>query len=635
MKLVDLFRQIPVAIEVPTTLAVCNPSILATECGWSVLVRALDPIPYSGTNEDYLSSENWLIQYDKDLRPQSRVRLQDEDILENCAEARNGLEDGRLFEWSGQQWGLFSGLQRSQQGYVNSMILAQIDGDCLAHPIVLPSPHHYSREKNWMPWVLGNELYLIYSTKPLEVYRYEARGLVRVHGGTYKFKNSGPMMSGSSQVIPWGNGYLAIIHQRNRAPLVSRFMQKYVMRDPEYQRKKVQFSHCMLLLDRNFNIKVQSSAFHFENDGIEFCAGIACQDDRVLISYGVMDEKARLIELDPSQVDQILGQKIRRPNMARIAPVIEPRVHLPSVGLIVLNYRNFKTTAVRCLDSLWTQRDASRIHVKLLDNGSPDDSMRDIEEYAKQHPELEYECLSENLGFAGGMNYAARQTRGEWLILVNNDTIFLPGSLDNLSRAIASAGPDIAAIGPVTNAAGNAQDYFLEGTYEQIQAAATLFHKIPIGRLLPVYRLDFFCVAIRRTVWDELGGLDPVYGLGYYEDFDFSVKARQAGYRLMMCEDAFVYHRGGTSFKQSDTTKRLIRTNRDLFTGRYPEIALPHKRDGNMETLRLYQNLIESGYPAEFLLERIKLRMKALSQEAPKSIYKRFQWKKALVKLQF
>ncbi len=635
MKLVDWFRQIPVTIEVPTNLAVCNPSILATECGWSVLVRALDPIPYAGTNEDYLSSENWLIQYDKDLRPQSRVRLQDEGILENCVEARNGLEDGRLFEWSGQQWVLFSGLQRSQQGYVNSMILARIDGDRLVHPIVLPSPYHYSREKNWMPWVLGNELYLIYSTKPLEVYRYETRGLARVHGGAYKFKNSGPMMSGSSQVIPWGSGYLAIIHQRNRAPLVSRFMQKYVMRDPEYQRKKVQFSHRMLLLDHNFNIKVQSNAFHFENDGIEFCAGIACQDDRVLISYGVMDEKARLIELDPSQVDQILGQKIRRPNMARIAPVIEPRTRLPSIDLIVLNYRNFKTTAARCLDSLWTQRDASRIHVKLLDNGSPDDSMRDIEEYAKQHPELEYECLSKNLGFAGGMNYAARQTRGEWLILVNNDTIFLPGSLDNLSGAIASAGPDIAAIGPITNAAGNAQDYFLEGTYEQIQAAAAIFHKTPIGRLLPVYRLDFFCVAIRRTVWDELGGLDPVYGLGYYEDFDFSVKARQAGYRLMMCEDAFVYHRGGTSFKQSDTTKRLIRTNRDLFTGRYPEIALPHKRDGNLETLKLYQNLIESGYPAACLLERIKLRMKALSQEAPKSIYKRFQWKKALVKLQF
>ncbi len=636
MKLVDRFKQIPVIIEVPTTLAVCNPSILATESGWSVLVRALDPIPYSGMNKYSLSSENWLIQYDKDLRAQSKIRLQDRYIVENCIEARNGLEDGRLFEWLGRQWVLFSGLQRSEKGYINSMVLVQIEGEQLVQPVLLPSPHHYPREKNWMPWVLGNELYLIYSTTPLEVYRFEGRSLVRVHGGAYKFRNSGPMMSGSSQVIPWGNDYLAIIHQRNRAPMVSRFMQKYVTRDPDYQRKKVQFSHRMLLLDRNFNVKVQSNAFHFENDGIEFCAGIACQDDRVLISYGVMDEKARLIELDPSQVDQILGQKIRRPNMTRIAPVIEPQAIRPSVDLIVLNYKNFKTTAAYCLDSLWTQLDPSRIHVKLLDNGSPDTSMRDIEEYAKQHPELEYECLSENLGFAGGMNYSAQQTRGEWLILVNNDTIFLPGSLDNLYTALASAGPDIAAIGPITNAAGNAQDYFLEGTYEQVQAAAAaIFHKIPIGRLLPVYRLDFFCVAIRRTVWNELGGLDQLYGLGYYEDFDFSVKARHAGYRLMMCEDAFVYHRGGVSFKQSDATRRLIRKNRDLFTSRYPEIALPHKRDGNLETLKLYKNLIESGYPAESLLERIELRMKALSKEAPKGLYKRLQWKKALSELEF
>jgi GT2 family glycosyltransferase len=633
MKLVDLFRVIPTSIEVPTPFAVCNPSVMATGSGWSVLVRALDPLPYSGPEAPYLSSENWLVKYDASLRPQFTTRLLDQEVRERCIEARNGLEDGRLFMWSGRQWALFSGLQRSRRGYINAMILAEVEGDRLCNPIVLPSPHQLSREKNWMPWVMDNELYLVYSTQPLEVYRYTPDGLIRVHGGVAVPKNSGAMISGSSQVIPWGEDYLAITHQRNRAPLATRLMQKYVTRDPDYQRKKVLFTHHMLLLDRHFNIKAQSRAFHFETAGIEFCAGLASQDGRVLISYGVMDEKARLLELDPSQVDRILGQKVRHPNMTRIAPPVQPDRTLPSIDLIVLNYRNFETTAARCLDSLWPQHDASRIRVTLLDNGSPDSSPAQIREYAKGHTQLEYECLTDNLGFAGGMNHAARKGQGEWLLLVNNDTIFPPGTLENLSRALASAGPDIAAIGPVTNAAGNEQDYYLEGTAESVLATAALFHQTPINRLLPVYRLDFFCVAIRRSVWNELGGLDTTYGLGYYEDFDFSVKMRHAGYRLMMCEDAFVYHQGGSSFKQSASSRNLIRANRDLFTGRYPEVALPHKREGNLETLRLYQHLIESGYPAAQLLERIALRMKALAREAPKSLHKRRQWEKAQASL--
>ena len=148
MKLVDLFRVIPTSIEVPTPFAVCNPSVMATGSGWSVLVRALDPLPYSGPEAPYLSSENWLVKYDTYLRPQSRTRLLDQEVRECCIEARNGLEDGRLFMWSGRQWALFSGLQRSRRGYINAMILAEVEGDRLCNPIVFPS-HIIKRYPAW------------------------------------------------------------------------------------------------------------------------------------------------------------------------------------------------------------------------------------------------------------------------------------------------------------------------------------------------------------------------------------------------------------------------------------------------------------------------------------------------------
>ncbi len=631
MMLLDRFRLIPTAVEVPTTRPVCNPSILAVEEGWVVLVRTLDPVPYTGSGHDYLSSENWLIRYDRELRPLSKSKLRDEAVVERCPQARNGLEDGRLFTWSGQLWALFSGLERHGNAFFNTMVLTRVEGDRLTDPVVIPSPRRQNREKNWMPWVLDGVLYFIYSTQPMEVYRFDGTRLQPAHHGARAFKGMKGLMSGSSQVIPWGEHYLAVTHQRNRAPLATRLIQKYVTHDPDYQRKKVRFSHYLLLLDRHFNVKGHSRAFSFETEGIEFCAGMAYREGRLLISYGVMDEKARLLELDPAWVDGMVGLRPRPRNLDRTAPPVSANAAPVAVDLIVLNYRNFNTTAARCLDSLRPQLAAcpSRVRMQLLDNGSPDSSPSDIVSYARGFPELAYECLSENLGFAGGMNHAAKRGSAEWLLLVNNDTVFAPGSLEHLLRALASASLDVAAVGPVTNAAGNEQDYFLEGGAEEVLATAALFSKHPVRRLFPVYRLDFFCVAVRRTVWEMLGGLDPAFGLGYYEDFDFSVRARLAGYRLMMCEDAFVYHQGGASFKQSANTKRLIRANRDLFTARYPEVALPHKREGNLATLKLYEELLRSGEAATPYMERIALRKWALERAMPKSFSKRRQWKKA------
>lgn len=629
--LLDQFRLISLVVNVPTVRPACNPSILATESGWTVLVRTLDPVPFAGPGNDYLSSENWLIHYDRHFRPLATMRLQDDAVRASFSQVLNGLEDGRLFEWSGRLWALFSGLERRGSAYRNTMVLARIEGSQLVDAVVIPSPRRQSREKNWMPWVLDGSLYFIYSTQPMEIYRFDGKALQSVYRGSSAFKGVKGLMSGSSQVIPWGEYYLAVTHRRIRAPLATRLVQKYVTHDPDYQRKKVHFLHYLLLLDRNFNVKGQSEAFRFETEGIEFCAGIACREGRVLISYGVMDEKARLLELDPAWVDRMVGLPPRSRNMGRVAPPIPANILPATADLVILNYRNFKTTAARCLDSLRPQvaASASRIHLQLLDNGSPDDSPADIRDYGRTFPGLYCECLEENLGFAGGMNHAARRGSSEWLVLVNNDTMFAPGSLESLLKALASATPDIAAIGPVTNAAGNEQDYFIEGSPEQILATGSLFSVHPVRRLLPVYRLDFFCVAVRRSVWELLGGLDSAYGLGYYEDFDFSVRARQAGYRLMMCEDAFVYHQGGSSFKHSVNTKRLIRANRDLFTTRYPEVALPHKREGNLATLKLYEELVQSGQPITIFAERIALRKRALDRAMPKSYSKRRQWKKA------
>ncbi|NDU85723.1 MAG: hypothetical protein G3H99_03820 [Ferrovum sp.] len=301
MKLVKQFKDARVIdIRVPTELDICNPSIVASEDGWEVLIRALDPKPYQGPDHEFLSSDNWLVRYAPDFTIRSIDKLEDLDFRKSCSDAIHGLEDGRLFYWKSQLHALFSGLKREGNTYLNTMVLSRIDGKTLVDPVILPSPHGQKREKNWMPYVRNDELYLVYSIQPMEVYRYT--GKLERWAGEVNLQSSpaslgGAMISGSSQLIDWAEGALAVIHHRRKAPILGKLVMKHVTKDPEYQRKKVHFDHYFVRLDKNFNLMARSRPFQFETTGVEFCAGLCRGEQGILLSYGVMDRVARIIHM--------------------------------------------------------------------------------------------------------------------------------------------------------------------------------------------------------------------------------------------------------------------------------------------------------------------------------------------------
>jgi hypothetical protein len=65
-------------------------------------------------------------------------------------------------------------------------------------------------------------------------------------------------------------------------------------------------------------------------------------------------------------------------------------------------------------------------------------------------------------------------------------------------------------------------------------------------------RVIGFCLCISRNVIDEVGGIDTRYPIGNFEDDDFSLRVRAAGYEIVVCEDSFIHHFGNASFKANN-----------------------------------------------------------------------------------
>ena len=87
-----------------------------------------------------------------------------------------------------------------------------------------------------------------------------------------------------------------------------------------------------------------------------------------------------------------------------------------------------------------------------------------------------------------------------------------------------------------------------------------------------------YCVAARRAVLDRVGPLDEAYGIGMFEDDDFAVRMRAAGFRVCCAEDAYVHHVGQAAFRKLSPEEydRLWKKNQAYFERKFGVAWKPH-----------------------------------------------------------
>jgi GT2 family glycosyltransferase len=208
---------------------------------------------------------------------------------------------------------------------------------------------------------------------------------------------------------------------------------------------------------------------------------------------------------------------------------------MPELTLLIVAY-NSRADLERLLPSVYAQ--GVECEVLVVDNNPADDTG---EWLRQQHPAVRVVSSPRNGGYAGGNNFGLREARGEFVLVLNPDTVLHPGALRVLLEA-ARAHPE-ALIGAkllnpdgTVNAVGNHMHYAGITTCRGLGEPASRYRGL---ESVPLVSGAAF-IAARRTLLG-LGGFDEDYWM-YLEDTDLSLRARLRGHPLFSANDAAITH---------------------------------------------------------------------------------------------
>lgn len=216
---------------------------------------------------------------------------------------------------------------------------------------------------------------------------------------------------------------------------------------------------------------------------------------------------------------------------------------------IIVPVFNALEYAQRCVASIYTAESKVPFEIVLIDSGSNANVLEWLRQESRQHDNFWYISVSANLGYARGINLGIAHARGRYVIFANSDILATSHWLDSLV-AIMESHQEIGVLSPLTNYVGHGPqiDPLAENLQpddcEKYAAMIQADSKVQVV----ANGLVFFCVMVRKHLAALLGGLDEGYALGNYEDDDFCIRARMAGYKLAIAKNTFVYHFGTKTF---------------------------------------------------------------------------------------
>jgi GT2 family glycosyltransferase len=259
----------------------------------------------------------------------------------------------------------------------------------------------------------------------------------------------------------------------------------------------------------------------------------------------------------------------------------------PDASIVIPVYNNLVDTMI-CLVSLLELRDLATFEIIIADDCSTDATAKLVSTIGGCVRHLRREA---NAGFLGNCNAAAREAKGRYLILLNNDTIVLPGWLDGLLAPFERS-EGIGLVGSkLLNGDGTLQE---AGGIFWRDGSAWNFGRGQDPRdpgfnyLKDIDYCSGASIAAPRTLWDQLGGFDPHYLPAYCEDSDLAFRIRTEGLRTVYNPVSEVIHHEGRSHGRDLSTgiKAYQRTNQEKLLARWQSVLEDEHFENGRDVLR-------------------------------------------------
>lgn len=322
--------------------------------------------------------------------------------------------------------------------------------------------------------------------------------------------------------------------------------------------------------------------------------GIACE-------VGARATAGALVTLPPVQPEIALKQS-SDPAVVEAMLRKRPGRRPGLVSIVMLSWNALEYTQM-ALESIRLHT-TGEYEIVIVDNGSDSQTV----EWLRAQTDIRVIYNAVNRGYAGGNNQAIAACCGEYVVLLNNDVIVTDGWLESLLSAFDRI-PGLGISAPLSNNVAGTQRT-IDSQYanlDEMQAYARRKHERNRGEGYLTDRVIGLCMCIDRRVIEEVGGIDEGFGAGNFEDDDYCIRVRAAGYKIYVCTDSFIHHFGSKTFEANKVDwKSMMERNWARFARKwgYPERGFAgsykplHAIAGGFDRARHFVPLVRVENPA-------------------------------------
>ena len=251
----------------------------------------------------------------------------------------------------------------------------------------------------------------------------------------------------------------------------------------------------------------------------------------------------------------------------------------PMVSVVIPHYGGTEILG-DCLTSL-NKCIYPNLEIIVVDNESPDDSVQFIK---STFPDIKLIQSEYNRGFAGGCNFGVQHAKGEYLLILNNDTIHEPDWIDRLVKMMES-NPKISAVQPKIKNYDN-RDYFdyagacggFMDKYCFPFARGRIFNTVEkdegqYDEAIQIFWASGTAFLTRKDVFNKIGGFDETF-FAHMEEIDYHWKSQMLGNEIWVEPASFIYHKGAVTLPVSSSQKTYLnyRNSMILLLTNYPQL---------------------------------------------------------------